>query len=589
MQSEPTSQHLNATASAPLGKRVRIFLQDGFLAGSLIAALLTVGVLDTPSDGLNPNAEVEDLRQEDKGGSGDANDDAFTPRSAVDDATTAPANGSADVGEEGENARQPRPGNPTRLAIVDTFQPFAPKIVDAQPESVELSALPDPEPPKMLAEEQPTIEVSKPAEPQKVEFFQAEAKATSVGFAVDCSSSMTGEKFQAVCNELASSILQLKPDQRFFVAFFNDQFFPMTGSAASPTLVNATRDNKEAILKFLASASASGGTEPEPAIRFLATLKPDIVYLLTDGAFAPLSAGTYELLTDAKIAVHAIGFETDGRIATLEEIAQRTNGTYRSAAIGSTTSSVLYLAPPQAVQAALSRADPKIRREAAQVAAWRDLPCLNKAIALLADVEVRDSLHEALRDLADSSDFGPSGADDVADSIRRWTNWWTLRKAVNAKKRILASLQSSDRDEVWVAASLARSTGLKEPDALITALRNAPSPIWQELHSALLRCCPEAGDLGPHHPAAPPAELEEAADRWAKWRTAEREQEARAVFETRCKRSAELLRLAKYFIDTKPGVFQRRCTAIIRDYSDTPAAAEARALLESLDTEEAAD
>jgi hypothetical protein len=478
---------------------------------------------------------------------------------------------------------EPATAEPRRLAIVDDFQPFIPKIVDSTPPSVELGGSPTPEPPKLVEDESPKVEIMKPAEPQTVKFFETEARAESVGFAVDCSSSMAGPKFEAVCNELASSILKLKPEQKFFVVFFSDSCFPMTGGSSVPSLVAAHRDNKEAILRFLASASAAGGTEPEPAIRLLASLKPDVIYLLTDGGFSPLSDGTYGLLAAGKVTVHSIGFETSVRVPTLEEIARRTGGSYRSADQASAAPAALYRASSQDVRAALAASDPAVRCQAVRVAAWRDLPWFKDVIPLLASDDIRKAVHESLCELADSSDFGPAGTDDVAGAIKRWTQWWTIKNSNNGlKKRIADGLSSTDGDELWVAAALARTTGFDDPDILIAAMKTAGSPIWQELHAALRRCCPQVEDFGPGSPAASPQEVAEAADRWSAWRSAEKEKERRLLFEKRCKRAKELLRLAGYFEERNPAIYERRCQEIVRDFGDTPSGEEAKRLLETL-------
>jgi hypothetical protein len=557
------------------------WLPDTCVAACLVLALFVVRAVDVPREAVAPARGDSESAVEKAADSGPASD---VPGDGVSDIgpphtnTTASANerqpqGNEDGGQEQE-ARQL-----AALAIVDSFQPFTPKIVDAAPASVELT-VPSPPPPRVVEDTPPVIEVTKPPEPKKVEFFKTEARATSVGFVVDCSSSMSGEKFQAVCNELAASILRLKADQKFFVVFFNNEFFPMSGRNAAPTLVPANRVNKEAILRFLGSASANGGTFPEPAICFLAALRPEVIYLLTDGEFTPLTDRAYRLLADSKATVHTIGFESGGRVATLEEIARRTTGTYRSATINSAQSSSLYCAPPPMVRAALSAADATTRGCAAQVALWRELPCFPEVVGLLADADVRDVVHEALRELADPTDLGPADAADVAGATSRWKSWVRIRNASDRNKQILAGLRSPDRNEQRVAASLAASIGLNEPDALIDALRTAPAPIWQDLHRALVRCCPAAGDLGPASPSATAAEVEEAAARWAEWRVADREKEARVAFEKRCKRAKELLRLARAFELTKPDVFERRLDEIIQDFGDTPAAEEAKQLLE---------
>jgi hypothetical protein len=500
---------------------------------------------------------------------------ASDPLDEVDESDTDGGDGNH-MAENGSDAPVQR--KPT--GIIAGFEAFQPELLPQKPpHQAELTKQP---PPPVEPERVAELVVGKP-QPTKIEFFDTETKAASVGFVVDCSSSMDGAKFRAVCAELAKSITTLKPEQQFFVVFFSDSFFPMTGNSHQPKLLPANRENKKNILRFLNSATSGGGTNPEPALQFMAGLQPEVIYLLTDGGFNPLSPVTYNNLTAARIVVHTIGFETGGPIPILQEIASRTSGTFRSATMTG-ISSGLFFADPRVVRAALADADPKVRCEAVSVALIRELPFVGEMISMLADSDasVRSEVHDELRNLAQGTDFGPADAGDIPDSIERWKLWWSLRKSTRDK--LLGHLSGDDADDRWVAASLARTSGLDAPDELIAAMRVAPSPVWQELHGAIVQCC-VGQDFGPA-PTASAEQVVEAADRWAAWRVEAREKAARELLAKRSKLAAEKLRLARELIEINPEAVVRRCRDLMRDFADTPSAAEAKELFEELGGDE---
>jgi hypothetical protein len=465
------------------------------------------------------------------------------------------------------------------LGIIADFVPFTPEFVTAsEPPSRDVMQPALPAATDQIADiPTPDTPVEVPA--RKVEFFETETRANAVGFIVDCSSSMAGAKFEAVRSELARSILQLKSDQRFFVVFFNDSFFPMTGNSARPALVPADLRSKQQILAFLKSATSSGGTNPEPALRFMAGLRPDVVYLLTDGEFQQLQPDTYRQLAGARIAVHTIGFETGYTVPILQEIASRTQGTYRSATAGRSTPDLVFQSPA-VIRGALTHADPAVRREAVVAAIIRELPFAHDLIGMLDDADdtIRQTVHYELRTLAEGTDFGPHDLDDAAGAITRWRRWYSLRRA--ARDQLLAGLSHDDPDERWIAASLIRINRLNVPDECIKAMTSAPSPVWQELRAAIRQSCP-GQDFGPPD-AATAEQVAEAADRWAAWRAEEREREEQERLAKRIKLAKEKLRLARDLIEDNPEAVVRRCRELIRNFADTPSAEEAKVLLEEV-------
>jgi hypothetical protein len=545
-------------------------LKDLLLVCCLLTALLVVRTFDR----LNPATDFPALRATPPTSAAGATDAPMLP-----DGTGASTVPSGDAGPAPDDQLVDGQGTQPRTGIIDSFEPYPTKLIDEPPPSPpKLVDTPPPAPPKLVEIEEPPPPPAPEPEPPPVKFFETETRAKSVGYVVDCSSSMSGEKFQAVCMKLADSILTLKRDQEFFVVFFNDQFFPMTGSAV-PKLVQADSKNKRAILGFLRSAQASGGTNPEPALQFMTTLRPDIIYLLTDGEFSPLNDATYRGFGDAGIVVHTLGFETGGRVAILEEIARRTSGTYQPAARGASASSLLF-APEQTVRAALKGADPALRRDAARAAVLRGLQLQIQLIEMLrdSDSDLRETILDELREAAGGSDFGPADAADTEAAIRRWKLWRILREA--PRQRLMTTLAGNDPDGRWVAAAVARATELDAPDELIAAMRKPPSNARAELRAALVYCS-GGEDFGPEL-GATDAEAMAAADRWQAWRDAVIAREAASRREKKIRRAADLLTQAKNLIGINDEAVERRYRELVDEFGDTPAGEEARVLLKAM-------
>ena len=79
--------------------------------------------------------------------------------------------------------------------------------------------------------------------------------------------------------ELIRFIDRLKPHQKFFVIFFDEEVHPMPSNG----LLEASAENKEAFLKWLSSVKAGGSTAPRAAVKMAMYLNPDQIYFLSDG------------------------------------------------------------------------------------------------------------------------------------------------------------------------------------------------------------------------------------------------------------------------------------------------------------------
>jgi hypothetical protein len=168
--------------------------------------------------------------------------------------------------------------------------------------------------------------------PGKVSFFGAEAEAERIVFVVDNSGSMQHGRMQVTLLELAASIRRLSESQHFYVVFFSDQAYPMFFPKNVMETLPATQENKKAAMQWLRTVEMCLGGRLLDAMDFAIALKPDVVFLLTDGDIR--SPRVIERMT-AKDAwgfpIHTLGMgaRTPQHAQILQAIADSSGGTAR--------------------------------------------------------------------------------------------------------------------------------------------------------------------------------------------------------------------------------------------------------------------
>lgn len=170
---------------------------------------------------------------------------------------------------------------------------------------------------------------------KKAAFFGVTAMGRKFAFVVDTSGSMAQEdRWLRARGELERSLKELGYGQEFFIAFFNHTPFPMPQGK----LIPAKSGNIAGTIKWIQRAVPAGGTEPWPALQMAINLKPDAVFLLTDGLFDPaVIENVKQLRGSQRIPIHTIGFaintvpiEIQKQIEDqLSTIATSTGGSYR--------------------------------------------------------------------------------------------------------------------------------------------------------------------------------------------------------------------------------------------------------------------
>lgn len=122
-----------------------------------------------------------------------------------------------------------------------------------------------------------------------VTFFGTSASGRDFIFILDCSGSMharDGERFERAREELLNSISMLREEQRFYVFLFNWSTFPMFGPIENPgKLIEATGENVAKLRAWLYTIYPESGTDPRYALAESLQMRPDAIFLLSDGQF----------------------------------------------------------------------------------------------------------------------------------------------------------------------------------------------------------------------------------------------------------------------------------------------------------------
>ncbi len=162
------------------------------------------------------------------------------------------------------------------------------------------------------------------AEKKEVKFLGAEGKGHRLVFLIDKSGSMSGARFQAARDALTQTLRTLPPETHFMIYFFDTDAEPIPVKDMLP----ATPENIAYAVKWVASRVIGGGTDPTQALRFAFGLKPDTIWLLSDGAFPNQTAMLQQINPNRAVRINAIAFQDPSGATQLKRIADENGGVY---------------------------------------------------------------------------------------------------------------------------------------------------------------------------------------------------------------------------------------------------------------------
>ena len=162
-----------------------------------------------------------------------------------------------------------------------------------------------------------------------VSFFGTKSKGTRFVFVIDKSGSMGAQnKFGKAKRELIKTLRALPKNARFMIYFFDG------GAEAMPVnnMLTAMPKNIQWAEKWINDRGFGSGTDPKQALRFTFNLKPDTVWLLTDGQFRD-EDGALDVIRHANskknMRINTLAFMSRGGERILKQIAKENDGKYR--------------------------------------------------------------------------------------------------------------------------------------------------------------------------------------------------------------------------------------------------------------------
>jgi hypothetical protein len=163
---------------------------------------------------------------------------------------------------------------------------------------------------------------------RQTSFFGIRARGQCFVFVVDQSGSMIDDdRLTRAKIELRRSVFALQPPQRFEAIFYNDQATPMPGG---PLPRPADQRTKDQLLVWLRLIDPAGQTNPRVAMAQALALRPDAVFLLSDGELPDGTAGEIAKLNTHKVPIHCVDLAGGLAGNQLQNIARESGGQYAS-------------------------------------------------------------------------------------------------------------------------------------------------------------------------------------------------------------------------------------------------------------------
>ncbi len=161
-----------------------------------------------------------------------------------------------------------------------------------------------------------------------VGFFGSRGTAKSVVFVVDMSGSMENGRFARAQQELVRSIHKLHVTQKFYVIFFTSKAVPMFFPTTAADLVSATPMMKRKVTRWITERRTGRGTDPEDALVLALSLKPEVIYFLTDGEFSERCREIVKEKNTFGAVINTIALQSREGVPLLQDIASDNKGVF---------------------------------------------------------------------------------------------------------------------------------------------------------------------------------------------------------------------------------------------------------------------
>ena len=145
-------------------------------------------------------------------------------------------------------------------------------------------------------------------------------EVASVVYVIDCSSSMSGDRFNRVARGVIDAVSQMSDQQQFAVLLFNTVAMQIDGGG----LIPATAANRQVLATQLSQVMPVGGTDPTDALLIALQMKPETMVVFSDGEFDRSIVQRVTSLNRSsakRIQINCVGIQTT--VSVLRELASK--------------------------------------------------------------------------------------------------------------------------------------------------------------------------------------------------------------------------------------------------------------------------
>ncbi len=173
-----------------------------------------------------------------------------------------------------------------------------------------------------------------PGEKAQVSLFGVKAQGAKFVYVLDRSGSTDGKLLAAAKAEILASIEKIDDVHQFQLVVYNERPKAFNPAGPSGQLAFGTDANRSEVKRFLGTFEADGGTDHVAALSMAIRMRPDVVFLLTDGDKPLVTAQELARIdrVGPGIVIHAIQFgEGPHRDANgwMGKLARQSGGEYR--------------------------------------------------------------------------------------------------------------------------------------------------------------------------------------------------------------------------------------------------------------------
>jgi hypothetical protein len=170
-------------------------------------------------------------------------------------------------------------------------------------------------------------------------FFGTYASGQRFVFIIDSSRSMLeGRRWATARRELVRALQSLSPDQEFFVIGFDSTAKPMFGQfPPNSKFLHPTESNIDRLNRWVGTILHGGSTLPASSIGIALRMKPDAIFLLSDGEIQDTTIQDLRVYNrrmnskgdpEAIVPIHTVLLHSMAGLMTLQTIADENDGVF---------------------------------------------------------------------------------------------------------------------------------------------------------------------------------------------------------------------------------------------------------------------